>query len=193
MTVSFSQLVPEIETAVGRSLGRHRQLLPDQPQHTTLRRKRLIIGIWETLVSAEPGQVFSVVEDIGGANGWYFADELWLVRGWLDRLLGGVGMRGGQLTARPLHPGDALDCWRVEAIRRGHFLRLRAEMKMPGEAWLQFQCLPRHAGDTLLRMTVFFRPRGLAGQLYWSALYPFHVFLFDGMHRAIARRACQCA
>lgn len=186
----LSQVAPELEASGLRSLGRHRPLELHRPQHATLRREGFIIGIWETLVAAEPPRVFALVERIGGTNGWYFADDLWVARGWLDCLLGGVGMRRRDGARAALRAGDALDFWRIESLRPGAFLRLRAEMKMPGEAWLQFACLPRQAGHTLLRMTVFFRPRGFAGQLYWAALYPFHVFLFDGMHQAIARKAC---
>jgi uncharacterized protein YbjT (DUF2867 family) len=138
---------------------------------------------------AAPGAVFATFAGIGGKRGWFYADWAWQARGLLDRLVGGVGMRRGRRNPDDLRPGDALDFWRVEAVEPGRLIRLRAEMKVPGPAWLQFEASPRAGGGTLLVQTAFFEPRGLAGLAYWYALYPLHQLIFSGMARAIARRA----
>jgi len=107
----------------------------------------------------------------------------------MDRLVGGVGMRRGRRNPDNLRAGDALDFWRVEAVEPGRAVRLRAEMKVPGSAMLEFKALPRAEGGTLLVQTASFDPRGLAGLLYWYALYPIHQRMFSGMAKAIVSRA----
>lgn len=139
--------------------------------------------------SAAPSAVFAVFSGIGGRRGWLYANWAWRLRGLLDRLLGGVGMRRGRRHADELRQGDALDFWRVEAVETGHLMRLRAEMKLPGSAWLQFEALPQAGGGSLLVQTAFFEPHGLAGLVYWYGLYPLHQRIFSGMARAIVRRA----
>src|SRR5208283_1639621 len=101
-------------------------------------------------------------------------DEFFDHTGFLDRLLGGVGMRRGRRDPQDVRAGDAVDFWRVEAVERNRLLRLRAEMKVPGRAWLEFQVEPRPRGGSLLSQIAFFAPRGLAGLLYWYTLYPIH-------------------
>jgi hypothetical protein len=138
---------------------------------------------------APPAAVYRTFAGIGGQRGWYYADVLWQARGLLDRLVGGIGMRRGRRNPDDLRPGDALDFWRVEAVEPGRLVRLRAEMKVPGPAWLQFEARPADGGGTLLVQTAFFEPHGVAGLAYWYALYPVHQLVFSGMARAIARRA----
>jgi hypothetical protein len=109
----------------------------------------------------------------------------WQLRGLVDRLVGGVGMRRGRRDPVEVRIGDALDFWRVEAVEPGSLLRLRAEMKVPGKAWLQFQAKGQLDGKTLLSQTAFFAPKGLFGWLYWYGLYPIHSLIFSGMIRKI--------
>jgi hypothetical protein len=139
--------------------------------------------------AAAPEAVFAAFAGIGGRRGWYYGNWLWRLRGLLDRVVGGVGMRRGRRAPDELRPGDALDFWRVEAVEPGRLIRLRAEMKTPGPAWLQFEAEPLAAGGTLLIQTAFFQPHGLAGLAYWYGLYPIHQRIFSGMAQAIAQRA----
>jgi hypothetical protein len=113
----------------------------------------------------------------------------WEVRGFVDWMIGGVGLRRGRRDADELRVGDALDFWRVEALEPGRLLRLRAEMIVPGQAWLQFQVTPRSDGQSLLSQIAFFAPKGLSGWLYWYGLYPIHRLIFSGCIEQIAQRA----
>ena len=140
----------------------------------------------EVEVSAE--RAFAPIERIGGTNGWYCANWLWVLRGSADLLLGGVGMRRGRRHPTELRAGDPLDFWRVEAVEPGRLLRLRAEMKVPGRAWLQFEVEPRGVGSRITQ-TAIFDPLGLGGLLYWYLLYPIHRLIFRGMLRGIAQRS----
>ncbi len=137
------------------------------------------------------GRAFEPVERIGGHNGWYYANWLWTLRGFLDLLVGGPGMRRGRRHPVELLPGDALDFWRVEAFEPNRLLRLRAEMKVPGRAWLQFEVNEDSGRRAEIRQTAIFDPLGLAGRLYWYILYPVHALIFRGMLREIARRTQQ--
>jgi len=139
-------------------------------------------------VSVPPASAFLPIQRIGAANGWYFADFLWRLRGSLDLLAGGIGLRRGRRNPHALAVGDALDFWRVEAFEADRRLRLAAEMKVPGRAWLQFEVEPNGQGS-LIRQTAIFDPAGLAGLLYWYALYPMHRWIFYGMLRRIAAAA----
>ncbi|MDX1996540.1 MAG: SDR family oxidoreductase [Thermoanaerobaculia bacterium] len=141
-----------------------------------------------TTVAATPAAVFAAVERIGGPTGWYYATWLWTVRGWLDLLLGGVGMRRGRRDPRRLWVGDTLDCWRVESLERDRRLRLTAEMKLPGRAWLEFEVQPA-SGGAELRQTATFDPLGLLGLAYWYAIWPLHQLVFAGMLRGISKEA----
>ncbi|MCW2580027.1 MAG: NAD-dependent epimerase/dehydratase [Blastococcus sp.] len=145
--------------------------------------------------TASPEALWRVLEGIGGSAGWYSFPLAWQVRGWLDRLVGGVGLRRGRRDPRRLYVGDALDFWRVEALERGRLLRLRAEMRLPGLAWLEFH-VEQGADDgtdrrpgTVLRQRATFAPRGLSGHLYWWAIAVFHGVVFGGMLRGITRAA----
>jgi len=139
-------------------------------------------------VNASPAAVFQAVCRMGGSNGWYAADLLWRVRGWLDRLAGGPGLRRGRRDAKRLAYGDALDFWRVTGIKQDHRLELRAEMRLPGEALLEFDVTESKDGS-LLTQTARFKPRGLVGLIYWVAVLPLHGFVFRGMLRGIRQSA----
>lgn len=135
-----------------------------------------------------PEEAFAPIRRIGGDTGWYAYDGLWRLRGFLDLLVGGVGVRRGRPEPETLHVGDALDFWRVEAYEPGRRLRLAAEMKLPGRAWLEFEVVPRDGGATL-RQTALFDPLGLFGRAYWYGVAPLHRLVFAGMLRGIARAA----
>ncbi|CAM5660947.1 MULTISPECIES: SDR family oxidoreductase [Streptomyces] len=143
----------------------------------------------ELVVHASPEALWRVVEGIGGENGWYSFPLAWAVRGWLDRLVGGVGLRRGRRDASRLRVGDSLDFWRVEEIEPGRLLRLRAEMRLPGLAWLEMRALTGPDGRTRYRQRALFHPRGLLGHAYWWSVSPFHAIVFGGMARNIARAA----
>ena len=139
--------------------------------------------------AAKPAELWKIVESIGGENGWYSLPVAWAARGWLDKLVGGVGLRRGRRDPDTLVMGDALDFWRVEEIDHGRFLRLRAEMKLPGLAWLEFTVSKRAEGGSALHQRAIFFPHGLGGRLYWLAVMPFHGIVFKGMASSMARAA----
>lgn len=143
----------------------------------------------ELTTSAPPSAVFAVFSTLGGKSGWLYADWLWGLRGVLDRFVGGVGMRRGRRSPDTIRLGDAIDFWRVEAYRPNELLRLRAEMKVPGYAWLQFETFADEANGTRLRQTAFFEPRGALGLLYWYAVFPFHGLIFGNMAARIVQKA----
>jgi uncharacterized protein YbjT (DUF2867 family) len=149
---------------------------------------RRIVDSQTVRVNVPPGEAFAPVRSIGGDVGWYHGDVLWQIRGSLDRLVGGPGLRRGRRDPVDLRPGDALDFWRVEAYEPDQMLQLRAEMKLPGRAWLQFEAEPDNGG-TILTQTAVFDPTGLAGLIYWYALLPIHTPMFRGMLRNVARAA----
>ncbi|MBP6716854.1 MAG: DUF2867 domain-containing protein, partial [Acidobacteria bacterium] len=149
----------------------------------------MIIEQRQRVVSASPAAVSTIFSGIGGARGWFSMNWAWGLRGFADRLIGGVGVRRGRRDPDRLRVGDALDFWRVEAVEPDRLLRLRAEMIVPGKAWLQFQVGSRDAGESVLTQTAFFAPKGLFGWAYWYALYPFHKFIFDGLIDQIKQRA----
>lgn len=139
-------------------------------------------------VTVPPEQAFAPIRRIGGRTGWYYGNWLWSVRGFLDLLVGGVGVRRGRPDPDSLRVGDPLDFWRVEVFEPNRRLRLQAEMKLPGRAWLEFEVSPCDQGSTI-RQTAIFDPVGLAGLLYWYGIYPLHQFVFAGMLRNLARAA----
>ena len=140
------------------------------------------------VTKAPPSRVFDVICALGGDDGWPAGNWLWQARGVIDRLAGGVGMRRGRRHPRELLVGEPLDFWRVEALEPCHLLRLRAEMRLPGTAWLQFEVLP-HPSGARVQQTAFFEPRGVLGHLYWYSLLPFHRWIFPGLIRALCERA----
>jgi hypothetical protein len=130
-------------------------------------------------------QIWNNILAIGGQRGWYYGNWLWKLRGYMDKLAGGIGLRRGRTDPEKIHPGDALDFWRVlVADNEGKRLLLYAEMKLPGEAWLEF-CLTEKEGKPYLQQTATFRPHGIFGRLYWYSVLPFHFFIFNGMIRNI--------
>jgi uncharacterized protein YbjT (DUF2867 family) len=137
-------------------------------------------------VSTAPSKAFVPIQRIGGSTGWYYGNWLWTLRGWMDLLLGGVGMRRGRPDSEKLKAGDTIDCWRVDAFEPGRRLRLAAEMKLPGRAWLEFEVTGDGTGS-LIRQTAIIDPIGLRGLLYWYSVYPLHQFVFEGMLRGIAK------
>jgi hypothetical protein len=139
-------------------------------------------------VLVPPALAFAPIQRIGGSNGWYFANFLWWFRGFLDLLVGGVGLRRGRRDPHTLAAGDALDFWRVESFEPNRRLSLVAEMKVPGRAWLQFEVESNSLGS-VIRQTAIFDPAGLAGLLYWYTLYPVHYYIFKGMLHKIAEIA----
>jgi hypothetical protein len=139
-------------------------------------------------VKCAPAQAFGPIRRIGGNSGWYYADWLWRIRGFLDLLAGGVGLRRGRRDPDWPHLGETLDFWRVEACEPDRRLRLAAEMKVPGRAWLEFEVDQTPSGSTI-RQTAIFDPIGLAGLIYWYALYPLHQLVFSGMLRQIVLKA----
>ena len=145
----------------------------------------------ELPVDASREALWRVIEGIGGDNGWYSLPLAWAVRGRLDRLVGGVGLRRGRRDATRLRVGDSLDFWRVEEIRPGHLLRLRAEMRLPGLAWLEMYAETDDDGCTRYRQRALFHPHGLLGHAYWWSVSPFHAVVFGGMARNIAGAAAR--
>jgi len=139
-------------------------------------------------VAASPQQTFAPIQRIGGKTGWYYANGFWRLRGLMDTIVGGVGLRRGRRDPVRLAVGDTLDFWRVEAFEQDRLLRLSAEMKTPGRIWLQFEVDGDQGGATLCQ-TAIFDPHGLAGLAYWYALYPVHYLIFDGMLRRIRQAA----
>jgi uncharacterized protein YbjT (DUF2867 family)/tryptophan-rich sensory protein len=136
------------------------------------------------LIDRAPEQVYAVIERIGGQTGWYYGDWLWRLRGAMDRAIGGVGMRRTCRRAQPLKIGDTVDCWRVAAVEPARRLRLAAEMKLPGRAWLEFE-IEQQGTMSRLRQTAVFDPRGIWGRLYWYLIGPLHQVMFAGMLRGI--------
>jgi hypothetical protein len=142
----------------------------------------------QLLLDLPPEAVFRSYSGIGGQRGWLYMDWAWGLRGWFDKLIGGVGIRRGRRHPDEIHTGESLDFWRVEEVEKDRRLRLRAEMLVPGNAWLQFDSVPQD-GKTLFTVTAYFDSHGISGFLYWYAMWPFHKFLFDGLTRRLASRA----
>jgi uncharacterized protein YbjT (DUF2867 family) len=197
----FPSIVPVgYEESVRRALDRYETSGPETtwfdafdvsslPGEFTGSEEGMLVDRRERESSASPEDLFRVFSSLGGAKGWLYADWLWRVRGALDRLIGGVGMRRGRRSATTLRLGDAVDFWRVEAYRPGELLRLRAEMKLPGCAWLQFEALPRGGGAACLRQSAFFDPHGAFGLAYWYCLLAPHELIFGNMATRIVREA----
>ena len=189
----FPQIAPMgFDEAVSRALDRYRTGGPETtwfdafdvrrlPATFSGAREGMLIDRREKIASATPHQLASVFMQLGGKRGWLYGDGLWKLRGLLDRAVGGIGLRRGRRSATDLRLGDAVDFWRVDALEPDRLLRLRSEMKLPGEAWLEFDARACGDGRTQLTQTAFFEPRGLFGFLYWYLVSPFHALIFDRM------------
>lgn len=176
----------DIETlwsdALASSQGDVKPVTLKQEQGMLIERRQLT-------VQAPPTAVFRAFTGLGGDRGWPPFNWLWYLRGIIDRLVGGVGMRRGRRHPDELRQGEALDFWRVEQVKPDHLLRLRAEMKLPGRGWLQFEANPRDDGQTELVQTAYFASKGLFGLLYWYGIYPLHGIIFSLLIKAVAQRA----
>jgi uncharacterized protein YbjT (DUF2867 family)/uncharacterized protein YndB with AHSA1/START domain len=159
-----------------------------RPVHLT-QEQGMLIERRQLQVDAPTDKVFQAFSGLGGERGWPPYNWLWQARGAIDRLVGGVGMRRGRRHPDKLRQGEALDFWRVELVKPNHLLRLRAEMKLPGEGWLQFETTEGADGKSTLVQTAYFAPKGVPGLLYWYAIYPLHGLIFSRMIDAVARRA----
>jgi uncharacterized protein YbjT (DUF2867 family) len=180
-----------VETAWSDALSTSQR---DVQPVTLTTREGMIIEHRQLLIDAPVDAIFRAFTGLGGTRGWLYMNWAWRIRGALDRLCGGVGLRRGRRDGTDLRVGEALDFWRVEAIEPGRLLRLRAEMKVPGKAWLQFEVTVQdHEARPLLTQTAFFAPKGLAGLAYWYLLYPIHGLIFGGMIRSLAARALTLA
>jgi uncharacterized protein YbjT (DUF2867 family) len=155
---------------------------------TDMRFGSKLIDARQIHVPVDADRAFVPIATIGGAHGWYYATWLWRTRGAIDLLMGSVGMRRGRRDPFGLAIGDTVDFWRVEAYEPGRRVRLAAEMRLPGRAWLEFDVVPA-ADGAVIHQTAVFEPVGLPGLLYWYALVPVHALIFGGMLREIARRA----
>lgn len=192
------ELFPEIrpisyESAVSRALGRSAPCLPlpslAPPVHQLVRAEGMIYDLREVAVDAPPERVFAVVANLGGEHGWLSFDVLWQLRGWMDGLIGGVGNSRGRPRLIGMRAGDVIDFWRVERVEAPRTVLLHAEMKLPGAAWLHFELRPDDSERTLLLCCAWFQPKGLFGEIYWYALYPIHLLIFNKLITAVARRA----
>ena len=198
----FPQIKPlDYQTAVRLALGRIQRddvetswsdalvtVAGDVQPYTFTVEEGMFIERRQRLLELSPESVFRSYMGIGGERGWLYMDWAWGIRGWLDKAMGGVGLRRGRRHPDEVRAGESLDFWRVEEVEKNRLLRLRAEMKLPGKAWLQFKSQPQE-GKTLLTVTAYFAPYGLFGFLYWYAMWPFHKFIFDGLANRVASRA----
>ncbi|MHC4324589.1 MAG: DUF2867 domain-containing protein [Planctomycetota bacterium] len=150
----------------------------------------MIIEVRRCLVRSKAIAVYRIFTSIGGPNGWP-CNWAWHLRALVDRLIGGVGMRKGRPDPAEIKTGDTLDFFRIVKITPGRLMRLKAEMKLPGEGWLQFEVTPHGEGRVQIMQTVFFAPKGLPGIVYWYLLYPLHCIIFAKMIRTIAKSSEQ--
>ena len=175
-----------VETTWASSLS---SLTQDEPEADVLgSHEGMLLDQHRRRVKSSPQQLFDAICALGGEEGWPVGNTLWQLRGIMDRMVGGVGMRRGRRHPRDLRVGDPLDFWRVEALEEPHLLRLRAEMKLPGRAWLQFEVLP-DSGGCRVEQTAFFEPHGILGYLYWYLVLPTHRFVFPGLIGSLKRKA----
>ena len=176
----------EVETSWSDALVSSRG---DAPPVELSTHEGMILEHRQCQVAAPSAEVFRIFTGLGGGRGWLYANWLWQLRGILDRLVGGTGLRRGRRHPDDVRVGDAIDFWRVERVEPNRLLRLRAEMKVPGDAWLQFEATPKAHDETLLEQTAYFAPKGLPGLLYWYTLYPLHRAIFSGLIRDVALQA----
>ena len=156
----------------------------------TFRRRKL--DSYNIMIHADPEEIFPHVQCVGGKSGWYSHGYLWWLRGLLDQLFGGVGIRRGRRDPACVLPGDRLDFWRVEQVEEPRLLVLFAEMKLPGRAWLQVE-VDSLNGYSRITLTAIYDPIGLLGEIYWYAVYPLHGLVFNGMLRELKRTVIKTA
>lgn len=202
-TIDFPNIRPvNFETAVTLALDRYRTVGPETtwfdafdvrrlPTEFTGVHEGMLIDRRERTTDAPARAVAGVFESLGGKRGWLYGDALWKLRGFMDFAVGGVGLRRGRRSATNLRLGDAVDFWRVDAYKPGQLLRLRAEMRLPGTAWLEFEVEPLDDGRARFKQTAFFEPRGLFGYLYWYSVAVFHGLIFGNMATRIVKAAQQ--
>ncbi len=199
--IDFPDIVPVgFDAAVLRALDRYRTVGPETtwfdafdvrrlPDAFTGVREGMLIDRRERISTASAHAVAAVFSSLGGRRGWLYGDALWQLRGLMDLAVGGVGLRRGRRSERDLRVGDALDFWRVDAFEPDRLLRLRAEMKLPGKAWLEFEVKSLDDNRTCLLQTAFFEPRGLFGYIYWYGVALFHGLIFGNMATRIVAAA----
>jgi hypothetical protein len=198
----FPQIKPlDFQTAVHLALGRIQRdnvetswsdalvtVAGDIKPYKFIVEDGMFIETRQVLLDLTPETVYRSYMGIGGARGWLYMDWAWGMRGWMDKAVGGVGLRRGRRHPDEVRTGESLDFWRVEEVEPNRLLRLRAEMKLPGKAWLEFKSEPQ-GNKTLFTVTAYFASRGLFGFLYWYAMWIPHRFIFDGLTRRLASRA----
>ncbi len=196
----FSLTPMSLEAAIGRALSNEDQefvLTRRQDAVSSSQAPRRyggeqfgtrLVDCRATFINLPPDRVFKPIQRIGGKTGWYYGNILWRIRGFMDLLVGGPGLRRGRRHPVELKTGDTLDCWRVEKIDPPKMLRLYAEMRLPGRAWLEFVVTPKDQGCEITQ-TAMFDPVGLFGLCYWYSIWPLHQFIFAGMLRRIAEAA----
>ncbi|MCM8536617.1 MAG: SDR family oxidoreductase [Lentisphaeraceae bacterium] len=173
----------EIETVWSDALS---SSVRDETPVTMVSKEGLIFEHRQKIIDASAESIYKVFSGIGGTRGWYYWTWSWQVRGLLDKLIGGVGLRRHRKHPNKINVGEALDFWRVEEVEENKLIRLRAEMKVPGKAWLQFKIEPMKNGKHMLLQTAFFEPKGVFGLVYWYMLYPAHKIIFSGLINRIA-------
>ncbi|CEA07172.1 3 beta-hydroxysteroid dehydrogenase/Delta 5--_4-isomerase [Arthrobacter saudimassiliensis] len=164
------------------------QPLPSDPEWAG---QKVYVDARQRRGDVAPARVWDVIEGIGGRNGWYSLPMAWALRGILDKTVGGAGLSRGRRHPKRLYTGDVVDWWRVELLERGSLLRLRAEMRVPGRAWLELAVDPDGNGGSVYRQRAIYFPRGLTGRLYWWVISPFHGLIFPAMARNILRQAAR--
>jgi uncharacterized protein YbjT (DUF2867 family) len=186
--IGFDQAVKRALSVV-LSEQSDQQLEQDKSVISRIEPSHLLTDRRQLAVRASAEKLFHVVSSIGGENGWYAADSLWKLRGLIDELFGGVGLRRGRRHPSELSVGDMLDFWRVEELDPDKRILLRAEMKLPGKAWLEFAVHETGRASSMLTQTARFYPRGLLGIVYWYGIYPIHILVFRRLAAAISKRA----
>ncbi|HAH33080.1 MAG TPA: DUF2867 domain-containing protein [Elusimicrobia bacterium] len=168
-------------------------VIPEQTRpYAFIDREGLIAEERTLVVNASATKIFETFSGIGGARGWFYLNWLWTLRALLDRAAGGIGMRRGRRHPDIIAQGEPLDFWRVERVMEGRLILLRAEMKLPGKGWLEFEVVPRVNGSSVLRQTAYFEPRGFMGNIYWYGIYPIHKIIFAGLIEEIKTRSENC-
>lgn len=188
----------DYQAAIKKTLSRSlpdkamKDALPSTPGHYFVRKDGILCDVRQVETSASPHSLFSVLTRLGGADGYLYANRLWRIRGIFDRWIGGVGMKSA-VNRTTLNANDSFDFWFVQEIEKDRHLVLRAAMKIPGRAWLEFALDPQPNGKTLVRCFAWFEPRGLLGDLYWWGLYPVHILIFRGLVDALCTKASAAA